>query len=140
MIPILIATLFGCGQTNAANSGKAGESIQTAAVATSAEKAEAPSIKVIEIQNFDGERGVPFEIEGINNAEAAGKIAGVILGQYQKEGLFKDYCLQLIEHDSGKGIWIVSFWADDKETIPGSDLEIALREDNAQIVGIWIGE
>lgn len=140
MLLIIMVILLGCGQMNTDSEDKTVEPEQTAVGTTSAEKAESQSFKVIEIQNFDGERGAVFEREGVNNAKTASKIAGAILEQYQEEGLFKNYRLQLVEHDSEKGLWIVSFWADDEQSVPGPDWEIALREDNSQIVGMWIGE
>ena len=116
MLLIIMVILLGCGQMNTDSEDKTVEPEQTAVGTTSAEKAESQSFKVIEIQNFDGERGAVFEREGVNNAKTACKIAGAILEQYQEEGLFKNYRLQLVEHDSEKGLWIVSFWADDEQS------------------------
>ena len=86
MLLIIMVILLGCGQMNTDSEDKTVEPEQTAVGTTSAEKAESQSFKVIEIQNFDGERGAVFEREGVNNAKTASKIAGAILEQYQEEG------------------------------------------------------
>lgn len=140
MLFVIVVALFGCGQINADSEDKPLEPVLTEAKGIPVERADASPVNVIEIQDFDGERGVVFNRKGINNSKTAGKIATAILEQYQEEGLFIDYQLQLIEHDTAKGIWIVSFWASDEHIGPGPDLEIALLEENAQIVGMWLGE
>lgn len=90
-------------------------------------------------EDYIHERG-DFSIEwsGIVSEETAGEVATAVLKQYQREGFFVDYQLQLIKHDSEKGIWLAVFWPE--PLMPGADMSIAFREDNMQIVGIWVGE
>ena len=150
LICSVIAVLSGCGQTGTAPVPTEAEATPTGAApalaeaeATPAGSTEPTPVIIEENGELWDSYGVDVKGKAIKNAETAGKIGYALLEQFQEEGYFPDYRLQHIMHDPEKGVWIVSFWedSDDSEgTWVGGDFTVAFREDDAQIIGMWVGE
>ena len=136
-----LLALSGCGQADISDMAETEASEITqqedkAIPATATESAH--SATVVENTKILWERDSSFDWQGSFSADAAGRIAEALLSDFQDEGLFSGYQLQLLEHDPDQGIWQASFWPD--PMMPGADLVIAFRDDNLQIVGMWVGE
>lgn len=74
----------------------------------------------------------------VPNADAAVSIANCILSQYQAEGFFAGYYPQLVEFQADPGIWVVSYWENTVQ--PQATFSIAIRQDSAEVLRMWVCE
>ena len=74
------------------------------------------------------------------DAESASSMAEVILARFQREGYFAGYTLQDIEYQSDPGIWVIHFWDSSEPDWITPEFAMAIRQDNAQVLKMWVGE
>ena len=86
-----------------------------------------------------------FEKDGIPDKETAIRATQIVVESYQKQGYFENYAPFLVLYDTEKKIWIVSF--SDGLHSPesgyysvGACVSIAVRQENAEVIRIWVGE
>ena len=86
--------------------------------------------------------GGSFDEIRIQDKDTAIKVASSILDGMQTRGGFQDVVLYDVFFDTEDKLWIVGFCIRDTENrmIPGGDLTIVLRADNAQVITTIWGE
>ena len=81
----------------------------------------------------------PISDPCIPDKETAVSLAQTILVNFQKKGKFIDYVPQYVFYDTQDHIWIISFWKDIEGYI-GASFSIAIKEDDAQVIKMWVDE
>lgn len=81
----------------------------------------------------------PISETCVPDKETAVSLARNMIVNFQKNGKFIDYVPQSVFYDTQDHIWIISFW-EDIEGYIGASFSIAIKEDNAQVVKMWVDE
>ena len=80
----------------------------------------------------------PFEKECITDKETAVKIACIFFENFKQQGYFSNYTPRSVFYDIENKVWFVAF--DAGITYPGANFVIALRQENSEVIKMWVGE
>lgn len=88
------------------------------------------------------EESVSIEAQYISDAETAVQVASSLVGSFKHHDYFSNYAPQYIFFDVEGKIWYIAFWEtwNNDAPIVGSDFTIAIRQKNAEVLGMWVGE
>lgn len=138
---MLVLFLFGCGKNTETSDVSSDGTHNNASGTNNGEVCDMREIIFTEGVWHDKEWNkleFPFENDCIPDKETAIILTKVFLENFQRQNYFTNYVAQSVFYDTEDRIWIVSF--SESKDYPGAVFSIAIREDNAEVVKMWVEE
>lgn len=80
----------------------------------------------------------PFEAVCVPDSDTAVRITGIFMEQFQKQNKFRGYVPTSVFWDTENQVWVVTYA--ESGDYPSACISIAVRKENAQVLGMWLGE